>query len=624
MARLQMRRLTHLLLFASACLLWTGCAGPTVNVSGELEQWHKVTLTLDGPEASETGDPNPFTDYAMTVTFTHESGAPSYEVAGYFAADGNAAETSATSGNKWRAHLAPDKTGVWSYVVSFRSGPLSAVNGGGEPLSPYDGAKGQFTVAASDKQAPDFRARGRLDYVGEHYLKFAGDGTHFLKAGPDAPETFLAYEDFDGTSTNKIALKTWEPHIKDWREGDPTWQGGKGKGMIGALNYLADKGLNAFSFLTYNTEGDGDNVWPHAARGDKMHYDVSKLDQWQIVFDHAQSRGLYLHFKLQENELDDNREGQRREPAQIDAALDGGKLGPERKLYLRELIARFGYELALNWNLGEENTQTTEEQLDMAGYIREVDPYKHHIVVHTFPNDQDTVYTALLGKEALTGVSLQNSWQAVHQRTLKWVTESEAAGHDWVVANDEQNPASQGVPPDPGYEGFAGVDKDGKPVHTIDDVRRYTLWGNLMAGGAGVEYYFGYQFPQNDLTGEDYRSRDKSWDYCRYAISFFEGNSIPFWEMKNADALVGNAANDNSRYAFAKPGEVYVVFLPEGGAATLDLTDASGSFQVQWFDPRKGGALQQGAVESVEGGGKRALGAPPADPREDWAVLVSK
>ena len=28
--------------------------------------------------------------------------------------------------------------------------------------------------------------------------------------------------------------------------------------------------------------------------------DVSKLDQWQMVFDHAQAKGVYLHLKLQE------------------------------------------------------------------------------------------------------------------------------------------------------------------------------------------------------------------------------------------------------------------------------------------------------------------------------------
>ena len=67
--------------------------------------------------------------------------------------------------------------------------------------------------------------------------------------------------------------------------------------MIGAVNYLSSKGCNVFSFLTYNAGGDGDNVWPFVARDEKFHYDCSKLDQWGVVFDHATSRGMFLHFK---------------------------------------------------------------------------------------------------------------------------------------------------------------------------------------------------------------------------------------------------------------------------------------------------------------------------------------
>ncbi len=40
------------------------------SVLGELQQWHKVPLTIDGPEAAEGGKTNPFLDYRMQVTFT--------------------------------------------------------------------------------------------------------------------------------------------------------------------------------------------------------------------------------------------------------------------------------------------------------------------------------------------------------------------------------------------------------------------------------------------------------------------------------------------------------------------------------------------------------------------------
>jgi hypothetical protein len=652
-----MKTATRLVIVTATLTLIGGtlrCTAAEPVVSGELKQWHKVTLTLDGPKAKEADSaPNPFTNYRMDVTFTHESGTPSYKVPGYFAADGNAAETSATEGNKWRAHLSPDKAGRWTYAVSFASGNDVAVSAEtkGAPVASCDGLKGSFTVAPTDKTGRDFRAKGRLQYVGTHYLQFAGSKEFFLKAGADAPETLLAYADFDGTEPGRKrqarsgeaapnqALHRYAPHVRDWQPGDPTWKEGKGKGLIGALNYLASKGVVSFSFIPYNAGGDGDNVWPFVSRDDKLHYDCSKLDQWQIVFDHATKLGLYLHFKTQETENDD-----RNGPGAAES-LDGGDLGPQRRLYYRELSARFGHELALNWNLGEENTQSAAQQRDMAQYLRDTDPYHHLIVIHTFPGWQDRVYTNLLGNlSALTGASLQNGWSATHQRTLKWVSESDKAGKPWVVASDEQGPASLGAPPDPGYQGFDGVakarpnpeakaKKNGKKTdpspeetrgYTLHDIRKLTLWGNLMAGGAGVEYYFGYQLPQNDLICEDFRSRDKSWDYARVALEFFRGNKIPFWEMNNADALIGNAANDNSKFCLAKAGELYLVYLPSGGTTDLDLSGVSGNFTVKWFNPRAGGVLQDGSVKSVNAGVKISLGTPPADPAEDWLVVVRR
>jgi len=603
-------------------------ADGAVAVSGELKQWHKVTLTLNGPFARERdADPNPFTDLRMTVRFVHESGSPDTAVPGYFAADGKAGESSAEEGNAWRAHLSPDKPGKWSWTVSFAKGRHAALDPAAPSaaLAPFDGKSGSFEVAPSDKTGRDLRGKGRLRYVGKHHLRFAGSGEYFLKMGPDAPETFLACKDFDGTSTNKIALKSWEPHVRDWKEGDPSWKGAKGKGIVGALNYLAGKGCNVFSFLPYNAGGDGDNVWPFVARDAKFHYDCSKLDQWGVLFDHAQALGLYLHFKLQETENDDHRHGKKNEPGNVPASLDGGDLGPERRLYLRELVARFGHALALNWNLGEENTQTPEQQRAMAKYILDVDPYDHLIVVHTFPNEQDKVYPPLLGEgSVLTGASLQNAWNEVHRRTLQWVAASAKAGKPWVVANDEQGSADTGVPPDPGFQGWDGKDKKGKVVQTLHDIRKRTLWGNLMAGGAGVEYYFGYSLPENDLLLEDFRSREKTWDYGRIAITFFKDHGIPFWEMRNENARVGNEKNADVRYCLAKPGELYLVYLLEGGAAELDLSGQEGSFKVAWFDPRGGGPLREGSVREVRGGGTVSLGPPPADAGEDWLVVVRK
>ena len=148
-----------------------------------------------------------------------------------------------------------------------------------------------------------------------------------------------------------------------------------------------------------------------------------------------------------------------------------------------------------------------------------------------------------------------------------------------------------------------------------------SLYGNRVidAGGGGVEWYFGYLNHNNDLNCKDWRSRDRVWDFTSHALTFFNEH-LPFDEMESQDELI----SDEQQYCFAKTGEVYAVYLPVGGSATLDLSGQSGSFEVKWYDPRSGGGLQDGSVSTVEGGTSVSLGNPPADAGQDWAVLVSK
>ena len=53
-----------------------------------------MTLTFRGPKSDEAATPNPFRDYRLNVTF--RSGDTKLVVPGFFAADGQAAETGAT------------------------------------------------------------------------------------------------------------------------------------------------------------------------------------------------------------------------------------------------------------------------------------------------------------------------------------------------------------------------------------------------------------------------------------------------------------------------------------------------------------------------------------------------
>lgn len=609
-----MKNLLHWV--TTLCLL-AACSQPEkpgIKISGELLTWHKITLTIPGPETAEYGQVNPFLDYRLEVTFTQ--GDQTLTVPGFYAADGNAAETSSQTGNVWMVRFRPGKPGSWNYQVRFLEGENIAVATDptyGRPVR-ADGQSGSFTIGETNKEIPDFRARGRLEYAGSRYLKFSGDGSWWLKNGADSPENFLAFADFDqtyrygehavereGEANPRDKVHHYEPHVADWNPGDPVWQGEKGKGMIGAVNYLASKGINSQYMLTMNILGDGKDVWPYSNHNERYRFDCSKLDQWEIVFDHMQSKGIMLHFVLQETENE--------------CLLDMGFTEVQRKLYLRELVARFGHHLAVTWNLGEENGpadwtpigQTDPQKKAMAGYLKSINPYPSFVVLHTHANDQkqDEYLTPMLGFANLDGASMQvGNPERIHKRIKTWIDQSKESTQPWVVCMDELGPHWKGVMPD-----------SHDPGH--DTVRSQALWGALMAGAGGAEWYFGYRYPHNDLSLEDFRSRDGWWNQTATATRFFLEH-VPFAEMENMNHLLSGAEG----YCLARPGKAYLVYLPkQGGQARLNLADDK-EYRVKWFDPKSGVWLNEDHSQIVKGPGVVALGAPPAASGPDCVALL--
>lgn len=612
-----MKRRKHLI-YLSIFVLISSCQTQVkqeIVVTGDLQQWHKVTLLVQGPETSEWAEENPFLDYKLEAIFSQ--GNKSFKVPGYYAADGKAGETSAKSGNTWKIHFSPESTGTWKYEVSFRKGKNIAVLDGedlGEKMA-LDGREGTIEISASDKSGPDFRGRGRVVNGGKGYFKIQGSEKVWIKNGADSPENFLAYAEFDQTS--RFSLKTevregeadpkeslhrYGPHLDDWQAGDPTWQNGKGKGLIGALNYLQSAGVNSVYMLTMNIIGDGKDVWPYTDYNERYRFDCSKLDQWEVVFGHMDQLGIMAHFVLQETENE--------------CLLDMGHTGVQRRLYLRELIARFGHHLAISWNLGEENGpaewtpigQTDAQKKDMANYIKQINPYPSNVVLHTHSNQahQDEYLTPMLGFESLDGPSIQEgNPEKIHDVVRTWVLRSEEAGKPWIVNFDELGPHWKGVMPD-----------SFDPSH--DTIRHLALWGALLAGGTGVEWYFGYRYPETDLTCEDFRSRTNWWKQSSIATQFI--SRFPVEEMDSRDELV----NVKGAYCLAKTDEIFLVYLPAGTRNARLRTGSEGSMSVQWFNPREGGELLDGSIKSLQGKGFQNLGVPPAEEEKDWLAVVLK
>lgn len=615
-------------------LLALGPALAAATVSGELKQWHALTLDFTGPASSETATPNPFTDYRLDVTFRHPASGRTLVAPGFFAADGAAADSGATAGSRWRCHFCPDATGAWTWSASFRTGAdvaMAASATAGTAAGFCNGESGTVTIAASDKTGRDLRHHGRLRYVGEHYLRFAGSGAWFLKVGPDSPEGMLANPDIDCEDPAGTRA-SFSAHAQHWLTGDPSWKAGKGKAIVGAVNHIADQGMNCFYVLTYTGHGDTKSVWPFRRVDDRRRMDCSKLDQWRRVLAHMNHRGIQAHLVLTETENESYWEK---------ADNDSSGFAPSRKLYYREMLARFADLPGVMWNLGEEIgwsdskggtyglACTDAQRKAWSSWLRGLDPYDAPIVCHTLPGGSwDSIYSPLLGFADYEGISGQfslnpNGMNTAHATIKTWIDRSAAAGRKWVVSNDEVG--GDNLPliykADGTREDTAGIRPDVLDADH-DYARQWALWGSLMAGAAGVESYFGWYFtPQGGGDGavSNFAAWNNWWRQCRIAHTFFTTH-LPFWLMHHDDGLTASTSD----FCFAQRGEVYVIYLRQGGTTDLDLLTATDRFGVQWYDPRNGGALRDGSVTTITGPGRKALGDPPSDAGKDWAVLVKR
>ena len=148
-----------------------------------MNRFQPVTLTFLGPSRSEAA--STFLDHRFHLKVTTPSG-EQLRVPGFFAADGEAANTSAAAGDRWRVRILPLETGTYAYAVSFRCGEEVAVsldeNAG--TACAFDGERGRFSTTRAEASAPGHYARGLLRQE-EPLMRFA-NGKLFIKGGSDS------------------------------------------------------------------------------------------------------------------------------------------------------------------------------------------------------------------------------------------------------------------------------------------------------------------------------------------------------------------------------------------------------------------------------------------------------
>ena len=328
---------------------------------------------------------------------------------------------------------------------------------------------------------------------------------------------------------------------------------GDWNGKKSAVDYLASKNVNSMYIMLQNVDGDGRNVWPWASKYDSEHFDVAKLADWEDLFDHIQSKGIVLHLVFED---------------------DSGWTGFNRSMYYREMIARFGHFNGLYWNISEEYNEnySSGSIKSFAQQIRDFDPYDHPITVHNAGSLSN--WNPFLGDNRFDLTSFQTNTNPQNSSTITWRDLTAATGRSLPIVHDETGQFSTG-------------DRDKS---------RKVVWSVYLGGGM-IELF------TKNVTSLGFRAFEDFWNDMRHSRKFLE--ALPFWEMTpNNGLIIGGSGN---RYCFSKSGEVYAIYLENGGTVSLDLTGQTGTYEVKWYETKTGN-FSTGT--NIVGGGVVSLSSP--------------
>jgi hypothetical protein len=133
---------------------------------------------------------------------------------------------------------------------------------------------------------------------------------------------------------------------------------------------------------------------------------------------------------------------------------------------------------------------------------------------------------------------------------------------------------------------------DGSKVILTDTDHLWGIGGN--AGWAWKSFLRGlnplFMDPYDGVVlGDD---SDPNWKSIRRSL----GQTRQWAQRLNLARCLPRTKLASTRYCLADAGREYLVYLPQGGRVTVDLTDAEGSLKVEWFDPSHETTKRDGRV----------------------------
>jgi hypothetical protein len=291
--------------------------------------------------------------------------------------------------------------------------------------------------------------------------------------------------------------------------------------------------------------------------------------------------------------------------------------------WLRYLLARYGaFDNIFLWTLANEYETHPDGsyRLDFPGdvdwakatarFIKANDPYRHLVTVHPVVSastrgasprdgfDSPWRIGEFFGSEESIDVLSQQTGQSGEgtswdEKLQCWVGDSSTLVASLAADRRFRKPV---LNTENGYEYLRGHATEKKQVHHTDKVRR-SAWRIVCAGGylaAGFHGTIGHSDVWNRIDAPNHYTfilqDEGAGAQLRILHDFFE--KLPYWRMQPFTSVTGDAV------ALADPGKVYVIYLPKGGATTVDLTAAESPLTVRWFNPRSGEFSQPASASS--------------------------
>ncbi|MGI8783307.1 MAG: DUF5060 domain-containing protein [Acidobacteriota bacterium] len=517
------------------------------NAQNDVPRWsvHEIPLT------AAQSHKNPYTDVAVTATFSGPGGAVK-TVKGFW--DG---------GQAFKVRFTPDQAGAWTYSIMASPADAGLI------------ASGEITAAA-----PNAGNHGFLRVDAANPYSFVWD---------DGARHFMFGQTYYDVMLNVAAGGGWKTAV------DNSAAYGMNKVRLQVYPHKAYGQISPTAPVEATTYPE---VTPYGGTNSTPNRDQLNIPFWQKLDEYVkylESKGVVADLILFNTYV------------KWGAKHWGTQTQDER--FLRYVLARYGAFHNVIWCVSNEWAASGKSQkyIDTLGSIvRNEDPwiaersFLRPLSVHqntgidfqffgsSWPTHAIIQY-GIRNKETAAADEFKNTGQTKYHNGDEWGNAGIVynLGRNMPVVNDEF-----------GYLG------DASPINLTQTQHRWTIWGIATAGG-----YISVGDNRGAPTGTPEISGDwlgaPEYDDIRRLVDFFTTKGLHYWKMTSQNSLKTSGMRV---YVLAETGRQYVIYAAVGGTFSVNI--ASGTYMARRYNPRTG---EDATLEELSGGGSRSFTMPDAN-----------